>query len=286
MSKSFGYFWAILFLILVLIVDAYYQISESSAPIWETSWFWWRIAGAAAIVVILALYYSYRRSRLHKSELEEFKVKLMQSQEEEWRRLAGELHDSVGQNLSAINIYLQQNIKSPNAGPDLQDNLKAASDMLVETIDEVRRISTKLYPQQIERLGLTVAIQSMVTKLNTTTPIRFILQTDNIDQVFAKDTEVYFYRIIQEALNNITKHSQAKSTSINIVKSVLFVNIDIEDDGKGFDKDKLVNDNSSKLGFGLLNLDERIRLVKGTYEYLSEPGKGTKLHITIPVKSK
>lgn len=286
MNKSLGYLWAILFLLLILIVDAYYQISESTVPIWETSWFWWRIAGAGAIILILAFYYSYRRSRLIKSSLEEFKVKLMQSQEEEWKRLAGELHDSVGQNLSAINIYLQQNIKSLNAGPDIQENLRAASEMLVETIDDVRRISTKLYPQQIERLGLTVAIQSMVTKLNTTTPIRFILQSDNIDSLFAKETEVYFYRIIQEALNNIIKHSHAKRANIIIKKAVLFINVDIDDDGKGFDMEKLISGNSSKLGFGMLNLDERIRLVKGTYKYSSEEGKGTRLHITIPIKAK
>ena len=283
MKKSSGYIWAVIFLLAILVLDAYYQVTGATKPIWQTEWFWWRIGGLTIIIFIILSYFLYKSSLKKKKEIEEFKLKLMESQEAEWKRLAGELHDSVGQNLSAINIYLQQNMKVLPPGSDVQNNLRAASEMLVETLDEVRRISVKLYPQQIERLGLTVALESMVTKLNTATSINFVLQADNIDSIFRKETEIYFYRIIQEALNNIIKHSKAKNVYITVTKALLFVSADIKDDGIGFDTDRLKGEGAEKLGFGLLNLDERIRLVKGTYKYVSEPGAGTSFHITVPV---
>jgi signal transduction histidine kinase len=286
MKRNTGYIWAVLLLLSVLIVDAYYQIRDSQIPIWQTEWFWWRAAGLAVIIIILASYFLYKVSLKRKSEVEKFKIKLMETQEAEWKRLAGELHDSVGQNLSAVNIYLQQNIKSLSEGSEEQENLKAVSNMLIETLEEVRRISTKLYPQQIERLGLTIAIQAMVTKLTTTTGIHFTLGIDNIDNLFTKENEIYFYRIIQEALNNIIKHSGAKNVGINITRAILFVNIDIVDDGIGFDTGKLKSGGTEKLGFGLLNLDERIRLVNGTYKFSSQPDKGTTFHVTIPVRKR
>ena len=286
MKRYSGYIWVILLMLSVLVIDAYYQISESQVPIWQTEWFWWRVGGLILIILIPGSYFIYRSSVKRKSEFEEFKIKVMETQEAECKRLAGELHDSVGQNLSAINIYLQQNMKSVLEGTVMYESLKAASDMLVETLEDVRRISSKLYPQQIERLGLTIAIQSMVTKLAATTSIRFNLSIDNVDNIFPKETEIYFYRIIQEALNNIIKHSKAGSVTINITKAVMFVTIDIEDDGAGFDIEKLKSAGAQKLGFGLLNLDERIRLVKGNYKFSSEPQRGTKLHVTVPIKTK
>ncbi len=286
MKKNTGYIWVVLLLLSVLIVDAYYQITDAQIPIWQTAWFWWRAAGLAVILIVLASYFLYKLSVKRKSEVEKFKIKLMETQEAEWKRLAGELHDSVGQNLSAVNIYLQQNIKSLTEGSEERENLKSVSNMLIETLEEVRRISTKLYPQQIERLGLTIAIQAMVTKLITTTGIGFTLEIDNIDNIFTKENEIYFYRIIQEALNNIIKHSGAKNAAIKIIKAIMFVTIDIVDDGAGFDTAKLKSGGTEKLGFGLLNLDERIRLVNGTYKFSSEPGKGTKFHVTIPLRKR
>lgn len=284
-SKS-QYIWLLLVIISVLVIDGYYQVTGSVIPIWQTEWFWWRVTALIVISAVISSYFIYKASVRKKHEIEDFKIRLMETQEAEWKRLAGELHDSVGQNLSAINIYLQQNIKSLDESSKERDSLTAASEMLLETLDEVRRISTKLFPQQIERLGLTIAIQSMVTKLTTATGIHFTLQIDNIDNIFPKETEIYFYRIIQESLNNIIKHSGAKNVNINIVKAVLFVTLDIVDDGTGFDTAKIDISKSDKLGFGLLNLDERIRLVKGTYNFSPGENKGTRFHVTVPLKQR
>lgn len=286
MKRNSQYIWIILLLLAVFIADAYYQISGSTVPIWQTGWFMERMLGMGLIIIVLLSYYLFRSSKNKDRSLEEYKFKMMLAQEDEWKRIAGELHDNIGQNLSAMNIYLQQNIKLlPERGVERQ-NLQSVSDMLVETLEDVRRISTKLYPQQIERLGLTIAIKSMTEKLAASTGIRFNLNSDNIDLLFPRETEIYFYRILQEALNNIIKHSKAESADISITKTLLFVQVIIKDDGIGFDMNKFITSDVSKLGFGLLNLDDRINLVRGIYEIHSEPDKGTSLKITVPVKSK
>lgn len=276
MIKKSGYFWVISLLLLIIVVDGYYQVQSSPVPIWETEWFFWRACVLVLILLGLLYYYYLQSARRRSREFEDFKAKLIEAEENQWKLIAGELHDSIGQNLSAINIFLQRNIKS---GTVDTDSLNQASGLVVETIDEVRRISQKLYPKQIERLGLTISVHAMAERLSSATGIHFNTQIDSIDNTLSRGTEVQYFRIIQEILNNIIKHSGAKNASIKIRKSVMFIITEIEDDGKGFSIS-----GASKLGFGLLNIEERIRMIKGTTEFLSEEGKGTKFKITIPVK--
>jgi len=275
MKKS-GYVWVILLLLLIIILDGYYQVESSTVPIWQTEWFLWRICVLALILLGLMYYYYLGAAKKRKQEMEKFKAKVIEAQEKEWKIIAGELHDSIGQNLSAINIFLQQSIKLGVA--DMQ-NFEQASGLVVETIDEIRRISQKLYPKQIERLGLTVSIQAMAERLGSATGIKFTVTTDNIDNVLSRENEVQYFRIIQEILSNTIKHSKAKNTEIKIRKAVMFIVTEINDDGEGF-----VPGDSSKLGFGLINIEERIRMIKGVYEFKSEAGQGTNFKITIPIK--
>jgi signal transduction histidine kinase len=275
MKKS-GYIWVISFLVLIIILDGYYQMESSTVPIWQTEWFLWRICAVILILLGLLYYYYLGASKKRKQDMEEFRAKIVEAQEKEWKVIAGELHDSIGQNLSAINIFLQQNIKSGSSDPE---HLQQASDLVVETIDEVRRISQKLYPKQIERLGLTISIQAMAERLGAATGIKFSLTMDNIDNVLSRENEVQYFRIIQETLSNIIRHSKAKNAVINVRKAVLFIVTEISDDGEGFSAESY-----TKLGFGLINIEERIRMIKGTCEFKSEKGQGTMFKITIPIK--
>ncbi len=279
MKKGTSYIWIIGFLFIVLIADAYMQISESPVPIWQTEWFLWRICALILIIAGLVYYSYYKAVEKKKKEFEEFKKKIIDSQEKDWKLIAGELHDSVGQNLSAINIFLQQNIRKIEDGTAEAGELVQASGLIVETLDEVRRISQKLYPKQIERLGLTISLQSMIERLASTTGIKFYHNIENIDLQFTKDNEVQFFRVVQEALNNIIRHAEAGKVDVSIRKSSVFIKSEIEDDGKGFDVEF-----SPGTGFGLLNIEERIRMLKGNYEIKSTPGKGTKFNFTVPVR--
>ena len=276
MGKKSGYVWVLFVLLLVLVIDAYYQIEGSPVPIWQTEWFFWRLGAILLIVVGAMIYYYIEASKKKKKELGEFKEKIIEQQESEWKVIAGELHDSIGQNLSAINIFLQQELKNTQ---EPSKRVMDASSLVVETVDEVRRISQRLYPKQIERLGLTVSIEAMIGRISSASGILFDSKIDNIDNVLSRETEVQYFRVIQELLNNIMKHSAAKNVTFIVRKSVMFIVTEINDDGVGFE-----NADPAKLGFGLINIDERLRMIKAVYEFSSEKNKGTRFKITVPIK--
>lgn len=275
MKNRSAYIWVLFALLAILVIDGYYQVTESPVPIWQTQWFMWRML-AVILVIIGAIFYYYIQSKsTTKKELAEFKEKVIEQQEHEWKLIAGELHDSIGQNLSAINIYLQQEINQGSSS----ERIINASALTVETVDEVRRISQRLYPKQIERLGLTVSIEAMIKRIEMLSGIQFTCSIENIDNVLSRESEVQYFRIIQELLNNIMKHSGAKTVTINIKRSVMFIITEINDDGIGFDTVDPV-----KLGFGLINIEERMSMIKAVYEFNSQKDKGTKFKITVPVK--
>ena len=276
MGKRSGYVWVLFMLLTILVIDGYYQVQNSPVPIWQTQWFFWRMCAVLLIVLGALFYYYIEASKKKKKELEEFKEKIIEQQESEWKVIAGELHDSIGQNLSAINIFLQQELKST---PEPSPKVIEASSLVIETVDEVRRISQRLYPKQIERLGLTVSIEAMIERISSASGIDFTSKIDNIDNMLTRENEVQYFRVVQELINNIMKHSGAKSVTFNVRRSVMFIVTEIIDDGVGFE-----NMDPTKLGFGLINIDERLRMIKAVYEFSSEKGKGTNFKITVPIK--
>lgn len=279
MKKGSSYIWIIGLMLVVLAYDAYNKITESPVPIWQTEWFLWRASALLLIFLGILVYLYFMAVERKKKEFGEFKTKIIESQERDWKVIAGELHDSIGQNLSATNIFLQQNLKKINEGIADTEGLNKASELIVETLDEVRRISQRLYPKQIERLGLTVSIEAMVTRLEEATGISITRNIENIDAFLTKENEVQYFRVIQELLNNIIRHAEASSVTLNIKRSKIFIITDVEDNGVGFNVDE-----SMGAGFGLMNIDERIRILKGTYDIKSSAGKGTKFRITIPLR--
>lgn len=276
MKKRSGYVWLLFALIALLVIDGYYQVEASTVPIWQTQWFFWRIGAVAVIAAVVFAYYYFESARKKKSELEQFKLKMIEEQESQWKVIAGELHDSIGQNLSAINIFLQQEIKSAETPPK---RITEASALVMETVDEVRRISQRLYPKQIERLGLTVSLEAMIERISSASGIQFINNIENIDGALSRGNEVQYFRIIQEILNNTLKHSGAKTVTFTVRRSVMFLTTELSDDGKGFE----ISD-PARLGFGLINIEERLNMLKAAYEFTSEKGAGTRFKITVPIR--
>lgn len=276
MAKKSRYVWLLIILLLILVIDAFYQVESSPVPIWQTQWFFWRMCTILLITIGALFYYYIEASKKQKKKLEDFKQKIIEQQESEWKVIAGELHDSIGQNLSAINIFLQQELKSSDVP---SEKLIQASSLVIETVDEVRRISQRLYPKQIERLGLTISIEAMIERISSASGIKFICNIDKVDNVLSRKNEVQYFRVVQELLNNIMKHSEAKNVIFNVRKSVIFIITEVIDDGIGFEFKY-----PAKLGFGLINIEERLRMIKAVSELSSEKNKGTKFKFTVPIK--
>ena len=136
---------------------------------------------------------------------------------------------------------------------------------------------------QLDRLGLTLAIQAIIKKVAQSSAIRFESEIDPVDDLFSPEVEINFYRIVQESLNNIVKHSEADSSMIKIKRDERSVKLAISDDGKGFDYE---SDGNGKGGFGLTGIAERAAIINGRYTLHSVPGEGTTLALTIDLPKK
>lgn len=206
---------------------------------------------------------------------------LLVSQEAERKRIAAELHDSLGQNLLIIKnrLYLAQR----DAGGDHAEQLSEISQTVSQTIEEVREISHNLRPYQLDRLGLTKAVKAVVKKVADSGALKIQSELAPIDGLFPPEGEINFYRIVQESLNNVLKHSGASTARIDIARTNGTLTMSIEDDGTGFDYRAVTSDPEHPRGFGLTGLSERVRILGGRFQCDSAPGKGTRLTFEIPV---
>jgi signal transduction histidine kinase len=203
-----------------------------------------------------------------------FSNKLIESQESERKRIAAELHDSLGQNLLIVNNELQQLKQHPK---HMDEGIEGVTSLVKDSINEVREISHNLHPHMLDRLGLTKAIESMVNKMSHASDIKFEFKSENIDELLPKKSEIHFYRIIQEATNNIAKHARANQSFVTIKKIDNQIHTVIKDDGKGFQLE-----GQMKEGIGLTDMSERARLMDGSFHISSRPGSGTTIIINIP----
>ncbi len=244
-------------------------------PFWQTWWF--RIIVGTLLLCLVFLAHFYRVRHLQKSKIKqiEFSNKLIESQEAERKRIASELHDSLGQNLLIATNELQQLKQNKN---DLEKGLDELSSIIKESINEVREISHNLHPHLLDRLGITKAIESMINKMSRATNIKFDTKIENIDHVLPKKSEIHFYRIIQEAMNNILKHSEANSSSVTIKKAGNQIRTILKDNGRGFQ-----TGTPMKEGIGLKDMEERTRIISGSFHISSKPGLGTEIIISVPI---
>jgi len=251
---------------------------EVTPPFYVETWFI-VLAVLLGISLIRLIYFlRVRRLRREKALQEEFTKRLIQSQERERRRIAGELHDSLGQNLLVINNEIQHQLQQD----ERESHLDELADMVLDAINEVREIAYHLHPHQLERLGLERAVESVINKVDTVSDTHFVLRCDGIDGLFDKDVEINIYRLIQEAINNIIRHAEAAEVLIELIREPGALRIHIDDDGVGFEPKRLAE--RKQAGIGIRGMRDRLELIGGTLEIKSRPGEGTRLQIRVPIE--
>ncbi|MFC7358294.1 histidine kinase [Jejudonia soesokkakensis] len=228
---------------------------------------WWFIC-LVVLGLILFTAYLIKQTRLRIKLQEHFSEGLLDSQEEERTRIAKELHDSLGQQLTLIKKTAQKN---------QQEDISTLSNLALE---EVRSISRGLYPSVLKQLGLTESIEQLVYDIDEQTNLNFYTEIADIDSYFSEKETLSYYRFIQESLHNIVKHAEASSVSIFITKSNRMLTTLIKDNGKGFEVSEKIKQNS----LGLKTMTERIRILNGTLAIDSKLGKGTVLLAEISIK--
>lgn len=242
----------------------------------------WLYSGLALALVWVAIrlrrgWISERRRRAQ----EALSRQLLNSQEAERKRIAAELHDSLGQNLLIIKnqLYLAQR---GEGGPSAS-HLEEISQSVSQSLHEVREIAYNLRPYQLDRLGLTKALESVVRKVADSGSLRIESQLTPIDGLFPPEGEINLFRIVQESFNNILKHSQAATVRFTIERMTGLIRIRIDDDGRGFDYRRTTGDDAQARGCGLASLNERVRILHGSFLCDSAPSQGTRLTYEIPI---
>ena len=242
-------------------------------------------------LIWIAVYYyvnTYRQKELaQQKELEavkranqtreQFAMQLIESQENERNRIALELHDSVGQKLLIIKNMLLSEIRKSRDNR-LHHALVRVSDLSGETIQDVRNITYNLRPRHLDQLGLTTAIETVLENLAESSDIRFHPNIADIDNLLPKQDEINFYRIIQESLNNIIKHSQATEAWVEISKSEQQLITVIRDNGIGSQE--------QSGGLGITGMYERARMIGAEFNIVFTNGNGTEITLNYPIKSR
>jgi len=245
---------------------------------WKSSIFQIIIICILALIVFVSY---YRRKRFNRSlnEKNKFTRQLIDSMEAERKRIATELHDSIGQELLIIKNRALLALNDLKNKKNIKGQLDEISHTASQAIQETREIINNLRPYQIDRLGLKKSLESIIDRAARTTTISFASDIDPIDDLIPKEMEIHVYRIIQECVNNIIKHAHAVSGKVTVKRWHNRLNIDVEDDGRGYDvfSEKAKNER----GIGIQGMVERIRFIGGTIRIESNPGRATRVLITI-----
>ncbi|MBK6964827.1 MAG: sensor histidine kinase [Bacteroidales bacterium] len=198
---------------------------------------------------------------------------VVKAEEDERKRIAMELHDGLGQLLSAarLNVSVLEDI----AGKEDIVVVQNAESLIDQAITDLRNISHNLMPSALIRLGLVAALHDMASKINSGKQVKVRIETSGVDHRLQEDFEIALYRVVQEAVNNILKHAGASTISINLIKEGENLKLNISDDGKGMPEHALKN---SK-GIGWEDIRSRVSLFNGNMKLYSNPGEGTHINI-------
>ncbi len=254
-----------------------------SPPYWKTVWF----KGLSFLSFVGAGWLTYRQ-RLEKLEKEtraqeEFSRKLIEVQESEKKRIADDLHDTIAHEILMSKQKAMMALKHKDDKDRMEKTLEEISELTSATITEVRNIAYGLHPHQLDRLGFTKTIKSIINEVSRSTSIKCVFETDNVDQLLSKESEINLFRVIQEIMSNIIKHSEATEVILKVSKLEDHILILLIDNGKGMNlKGKEFIE--AKNGLGISTIAERLKIMNGEVSINSEIKKGTTLRFKIPIK--
>ena len=223
--------------------------------------------------------------RRSEKQLHILSSKLMESQEKERKRLAHELHDSIGASMTAVKLGLERELnraRSENAAPD-PALLERLTSTVETTIKDLKRIYGNLRPLILDDLGVLPAIRSLVRQFSEVRPqVQFNQAFNTEEEEIPEPLKIVIYRVCQEALNNISKHSDATSVDLSLVNKKQGLALLIHDNGCGFDLRELFSQEKKDCGLGLESMKERVELSGGSFTLVSKKSEGTTVKAVWP----
>ncbi len=246
-----------------------YSYSFTLLPAWYQTW-WFKLIISFIVAAIIYMVFLWRINIIKKEKNRQIKLTqdILASQEQERKRIAQELHDGVGQELSMLKVSVEKS------------NDHIILNKVDKIIEDIRFLSRNIHPHYFEKLGLTKAVEMIVDETNKLEKIFWVHELENVDQYFNTNQQLMLYRVVQECMNNTIKHSGAKNAKVTVQKNESSIHITIQDNGVGFQTDQ------TKLNsLGLSTIRERVRSLDGTVTVKSKPGSGTQTDILIPIKA-
>ena len=224
------------------------------------------------------------RTVMEKMRLErKYLSRIIEAQENERRRISRELHDEIGQALYAIQFNLEMVDKNlPQTTSLIRGRLGEAKSLSSQTLRAMRQLSLDLRPTMLDDLGLIPTLRWYVQNFSNRLNIFSNFEAMGFEEKLPPQIETAFYRIIQEALNNIAKHARADRVDISLVKRDSRIFASIRDNGSGFDLGKVLHPESPERGFGIVGIQERVSLLGGQMDICTRPGFGTLIQIEVP----
>ena len=245
------------------------------------------LIGLGLLAAITALWVNRIRHRRKTQLMEQeadYQDKLIrqeiETQEEERKRIAKDLHDGVGQQMTGLRMaFNKMGDEIEDTSPEQVKAIAELKEMINEASDEVRSVSHRMMPRALTEMGLLPALEDMINKAERNSGMAFQFEHQNMEGRLPTNIEMGLYRISQELINNILKHSGATHVNVQLFKNPRDVILIVEDDGQGFRPPEKGNE-----GIGMMNINLRARTINGKVDIESEPEKGTLATIRIPLR--
>ena len=249
------------------------------APFYRRGWFYAVVT--AGLFLLAASFYVYRVRRLHaiNEARADYTRRLIDTQEKERRRIALELHDSLGQSLAVIRNRALMSLTTPDELDTMREQMQEISEASALALLETREIAHNLHPAQIEHLGLPEALANLVESVSSGTAIEFEANIADSIAPISPDEAINLYRIVQESLSNLVKHAHASHATVALYEADGRLIVRIEDDGGG------IPAGTTAGGLGLKGMRERAEIIKAELQIESGAGKGTLITVSLPRNS-
>lgn len=208
--------------------------------------------------------------------------RLLEMLENERHRIARELHDEIGQALTAVKIDLEMAGTIADL-PKLRAHLAESLSIVDRALQQVRNLSLDLRPSILDDLGLVAAIQWYLARIRTRLGFSIHFRQETFRPRFERDVETTCFRLVQEATTNIVRHAGATEAMIELTETDKWLWLDIRDNGKGFDVDAVLQRAVQGESFGILGMKERVDIVQGRIRFDARPGAGTTIRVQIPI---
>jgi signal transduction histidine kinase len=257
--------------------------------------FVWIVGGTLVLGLVAAWFAAWHVARLEREnhfqrlaetqnrlDLERLSARLVDAQEQERRNLARELHDEVGQALTAIKMSVGVALRTPGTHPRAHSALEEARSVAETTLQGVRDLSQLLHPSMLDDFGLPETLAAYLRSFSKRTGIRAQFSLTGGDERMPPDVEVCLYRIVQEALTNVARHSGALSCSVSLSRGADSVELIVEDAGRGINL--AANATDVRSGLGLMGMRERAQTLAGRFTLTNRPEGGTRIVVTLPVR--